>query len=190
MLLYCLIRNYQIKEKFMKLNLLPIALMTLMLGACGSKEPSTPSVGPEPSTSESQPTKWQYLDFLTNKQVRFDLFDVPSGLQFSYGNFALSTNVSTSSLKDSDRITVNQNLESGSNFHLIVVTEKEGNASASVQVIKGLDCTQLQEYFRETAGDDLVGADRAYVTFTFGEKAKWTHNLNTDLDVKLNSLVG
>jgi len=101
----------------------------------------------------------------------------------------LTNTISTSALNDASRMSINKSLTEGDNFHMIIVTEKTGT-TAQAQVIKNIDCTQLKEYFTETAADDLVGADRAYVTFTMGEKAKWKTGLNADLDAKLTSLVG
>ena len=174
----------------MKLKLLPIILASFMLGACGGNEPAPSSSSGHPTgLSTSEPVKWTYLDFLDNKQVRFEIYDLNSELQISYGNFALSNAISTSALNDASRMTINKSLTEGDNFHMIIVTEKAGT-DAKAQVLKNIDCTQLVEFFNETSGDDLVGADRAYVTFTMGEKAKWKTGLNADLDVKLTSLVG
>lgn len=172
----------------MKLKLLPVILASFMLGACGGNEPA-PSSSVQPASSTSEPVKWTYLDFLDNKQVRFEIYDLNSELQISYGNFVLTNTISTSALNDASRMSINKSLTEGDNFHMIIVTEKTGT-TAQAQVIKNIDCTQLKEYFTETAGDDLVGADRAYVTFTMGEKAKWKTGLNADLDAKLTSLVG
>jgi len=169
----------------MKFKLLPVIFASMMLVSCGAGENPSSSVPADSSTS--QPAFWHYLGFLNDKQVRFDLFDMEEGLQISYGNQALTGINNLATIADTARMTINKNLDPEVKFHMVIVAEKQKAENAYVQVYKAIEADHLMEFFTESCGDDLVGYDRGYITFTIGETPKWTKGLNEKMDEALEA---
>lgn len=170
----------------MKLKLLPIALAALMLVGCNnSKEKDTSPVEP---ASESVAPSWKYLSFLTGENpVRFDIFNFgETGLQISYGNTALSSNINNATLNDNAKLSINKNLDATTSLNIVIVSEKENGNVYGVEVYKGISGDNLVSYFSETLGDDLKGYQRAYVAFSIGE-VNWTKGLNSEMDAQIDA---
>lgn len=170
----------------MKFKTIPLFLATMALTACGSKEP-TP-VDPQPYTP-GLVDRWEYLDFMSGENaLRVDLFAIPEGLQFSYGNSALAQSVNTLTFNYSTKVTVNKNLESTDLLNLILVKDKKDGSKYSVDVNLAIEGNQLQE-FLALDGNALTECDRVYITISYGTDAQWTKNLNTKLDQKIQERI-
>ena len=178
----------------MKLKFLPLCLATLALASCGGQSASASGLSVSQSASasgfsSSQPATWQYLDFLLDGKVRFDIFDFEEGFQLSYGNAAIAQSGTLLNLDNNSRISANKSLTADKVFNLIVVVEKQsgGAASSRCDVTPGIEGDKIVQYFTEVAGDDLLNYDRAYVAASFGPTAKWTKGLNARLDAYLEN---
>ena len=170
----------------MKFKTIPLFLATMALTACGSKEP-TP-VDPQPYTP-GLVDRWEYLDFMSGENaLRVDLFAIPEGLQFSYGNSALAQSVNTLTFNASTKVTVNKNLESTDLLNLILIKDKKDGSKYSVDVNLAIEGNQLQE-FLALDGNALTECDRVYIAISYGTDAQWTKNLNTKLDQKIQERI-
>ena len=170
----------------MKIKLLPLALAALALVSCGGNSGS--STADSSIDSDASVKTWTWLDFLQNdKTFRFDLFDIAEGIQFNYGNNAVTASGTILTMDDNARIGVNKNTETDMVFNAIIVVEKSTGAHYA-SVTKGLDSTRLTEVLG-LLGDDLSGYDRGYVSFSMGNTAKWTQGLNSDLDTYIRARI-
>lgn len=172
----------------MKFKVLPIILAAMTLVSCGSKDGPV-ATSAEQSTSSEPAKVFEFLDFLTGeKNGRIDIFDFEDGLQVSYGDLALVDGTNNFTLNDNSLFTVNKNLEHEKSFNTLVVAEKAG---AHYEVHKkgylGTEGDSLTELFN-LIKNEIVGFERAYVAFSVGAKAKWTHNLNAKLDAYFESI--
>lgn len=160
----------------------------MALAACGPKEEPTPPVDPQPITP-AVVDRWEYLDFMSGENaLRVDLFAIPEGLQFSYGNSALAQGVNTLTFNTSTKVTANKNLESTDLLNLILIKDKKDGSKYSVDVNLAIEGNQLQE-FLALDGNALTECDRVYIAISYGADAQWTKNLNTKLDQKIQERI-
>ncbi len=168
----------------LKFLLFPLALATMLLVSCG--DDATPTPTPEPPAGDSTPAKvWEYLDFVADGKVRFDVFDFKDGLQISYGNEALANATNTVSLNNNATISMNKNLANEDSFNMIIIAEKNGS-SAYTHLYLGVEGDHITD-LNALVSDSLKTYERAYVAVSIAEKAKWTKNLNTSLDTYLTA---
>ncbi len=169
----------------LKFLLFPLTLATMLLVSCGNDSTSTPTPDPTPSGDAAPAKVWEYLDFVADGKVRFDVFDFKDGLQISYGNEALANATNTVSLNDNATISMNKNLANEDSFNMIIIAEKKGS-SAYAHLYLGVEGDHITD-LNAIAGDSLKTYERAYVAVSVGETAKWTKNLNTALDTYLTA---
>ena len=170
----------------LKFLLFPLALATMLLVSCGDDATPTPTLDPTPSGDSTPSVKvWEYLDFVADGKVRFDVFDFKDGLQISYGNEALANATNTVSLNDNATISMNKNLANEDSFNFIIFAEKRGS-SAYTHLYLGIEGDHITD-LNSIVGDSLKTYERAYVAVSVGETAKWTKNLNTALDTYLTA---
>ena len=170
----------------MKFKTIPLFLAAMALTACGQKQEPTPPVDPEPTPAVD---RWEYLDFMSGENaLRVDLFAIPEGLQFSYGNSALAQSVNTLTFNASTKVTVNKNLENDDLLNLILIKDKKDGSKYSVDVNLAIEGNQLQD-FLALDGNALTECDRVYIAISYGADAQWTKNLNTKLDQKIQERI-
>ena len=172
-----------------KSRLLTVALATLMLASCGANEPAPAATTVPATTSEASSAahQWKYLGFMEDTKVRFDLFDLPEGLQISYGNEAL-TNGKITTLNDKSMLSVNKNLDHDTTLNTLIVAEKSDVDQAYIQGYLGTEGDSLDQFF-DIVKNVLVGYQRAYISFSIGKPAKWTKGLNDKIDSYFGALV-
>ena len=178
----------------MKLKILPIIIASMALVGCGSTQPSSSSSS-QPSSSQSSSSSseaqaFQFLTFLQNGKARIDIFDFEEGLQASYGNTALSSDINNVDIINNAEFTINKNLDSEKSFNTLVVAEKHTGGSDHVykHAYVGTDGDHISEIFGFlNASLKNQGYQRIYVAFSEGTTAKWTKGLNTDMDAYLEA---
>ena len=166
----------------MKFKFVPLFLAAMALSACGasSSQPGTST------TSEPPAESWYYLDFMQgDKALRVDLFNIPAGLQFSYGNVSLSGKINNTNFDVNTKITVNKNLTAADEFNFIFVKDKKDGSKGSLELNMGIEGDKLQE-FLALDGNKFNECDRAYVAISYGSEVKWTTGLNAKLDQDIN----
>ena len=172
----------------MKFKIIPLFLATMALTACGPKQEQTPSGDSQPNTP-AVVDRWEYLDFMSGENaLRVDLFAIPEGLQFSYGDSALAQSVNTLTFNASTKVTVNKNLESTDLFNLILIKDKKDGSKYSADVNLAIEGNHLQE-FLALDGNALIDCERVYIAISYGADAQWTKNLNTKLDQKIQQRI-
>jgi hypothetical protein len=169
----------------LKFLLFPLALATMLLVSCGDDATPTPTPDPTPSGDSTPAKVWEYLDFVADGKVRFDVFDFKDGLQISYGNEALANATNTVSLNNNATISMNKNLANEDSFNMIIIAEKNGS-SAYTHLYLGVEGDHITD-LNALVSDSLKTYERAYVAVSIAEKAKWTKNLNTSLDTYLTA---
>ena len=170
----------------MKLRMLPIVFASLLLVGCGSQGGSTTSAS-IPDSSTSLPPTWKYLNFLSvEHNLRVDLFDLPEGLQISYGDAALGQPINDLAINASSQFTINKNLAEEDNFNAIIVKE-DGKGRSIIEKLLGIDGDKLVDFFNESLKDELKDFTRSYVAFSMGDNAKWTKGLNAEMDTDIAS---
>lgn len=175
----------------MKLRMLPIVFASLLLVGCGSQEGSTSTSSTvEPSTSVAP--SWYYLGFMSDQAtLRVDLFDIPEGLQISYGNTALGQTVNNLMLNANSKFTINKNLTEQDVLNIIIVKEKSNSTSHqyTIDVNPAIEGDKLTEYFEEIINKEFAGFDRSYVAFSVGKTVKWTEKLNNNMDREIKGQI-
>ncbi len=169
----------------LKFLLFPLALATMLLVSCGDDATPTPTPDPTPSGDSTPAKVWEYLDFVADGKVRFDVFDFKDGLQISYGNEALANATNTVSLNNNATISMNKNLDNSDSFNMIIIAEKNGS-SAYTHLYLGVEGDHITD-LNALVSDSLKTYERAYVAVSVGETAKWTKNLNAALDTYLTT---
>ena len=172
----------------MKLKFIPLVLAALTLSACagGNTEPTTVDPTSTP-TSVAPAESWYYLGFLSGDHaLRIDLFDIPEGLQFSYGNAALSQSVNNLTVDANTKVTANKNLTEEESINFIIVKDKKDGSRHTLDVSLGIEGNSLQD-FLALDGNKLDNCDRVYIAISYGSEAKWTHGLNAKLDEDINA---
>ena len=169
----------------LKFLLFPLALATMLLVSCGDDATPTPTPDPTPSGDSAPEKVWEYLDFVADGKVRFDVFDFKDGLQISYGNQALADSINTVSINANSTISMNKNLDNSDSFNFIIFAEKKGS-SAYTHLYLGVEGDHITD-LNSLVGDSLKTYERAYIAVSVGETAKWTKNLNAALDTYLTT---
>ena len=175
----------------MKLKALTMCLAaTAILASCSAPAPSSSS-SPASSTqsSASSASAIHYLNFLQDKELRVDIFDIEEGIQFSYGNAALDKAVNTLTLSDNSHFSVNKAAAHEKSFNAIFVAEKNNTEDVHKKCYLGAEGDNLLDWI-DLLKNEVVGYDRAYVALSEGEHAKWTKGLNAEMDPIIEAMIG
>ena len=172
---------------------LPLFLIAAaMLASCGGNSSSSQQSG---SSSESSqvPESAVYLDWVADNKIVIELFDMPEGARFTYGNAALQA-TNTLDLSASAAIGFSGQFTSEQVFNFVYVTEVragDGQGSlgitAAAALYAGIEGDQVSEFLSDAS--DLQGKTRAYVAISYGSTVKWTKNKNAAMDAKIQQLV-
>ena len=170
----------------MNLKIIPFILAALTLAGCSNNntEPSTTSV---PPTSSAPVEQWTYLDWMSgDKALRIDLFDIEEGVNFSYGNAALSQSVNNLTIDSNIKVTVNKNVEHEKDFNFIMVRDTKDGSRHVIDYNSKIEGDHIID-FLALDGNAITGCDRCYIAISMGTTPKWTKNLNAKMDADIEA---
>ena len=167
-------------------SLLALALVGFTAVSC-SKGEVTPTTTPAPTTTTTTATTVQssLLTFIGDNQFRVDVMDDDLGVTFKYNNAAI-TNKQAMSYVSGGGLTFEGDA-AYDDLSFILVTET-GNSS-SVFYAPGIIKAELTNYLNSSVNDDLVNGTKVYLAVFHGTPAKWTKNLNAEMDARITSAI-
>ena len=163
----------------MKIKSLALILSSVaLLASCSNQPASTSNASSEPEGSSS-PAENSMLKFIENGKIYFDMHE--TDVHFSYGNAALQTGKNELAFNNTANLTVEGTPAQEYNF--IFVHESLGGFGKSIFL--GIEAESLVEFMSTSVNDLFSGKTRLFVAISAGSEAKWTHNLNEELDSNL-----
>ena len=158
------------------------AAVSCTAGGGKATSSSVEPAGTTTSTTDPDTLLMRYLTFIGDNQFRVDVMDDDLGVTFKYNNTAI-TNKQSISYVTGGALTIEGDC-AYDDLSFIFVSDTP--TSSSVFYAPEVTKENLTQYLNSTVNDDLVAGTKVYLAVFHGKTAKWTKNLNADMDTAVS----